>query len=257
VEEFGTKSDDIELVVTGEMPLKDPFTKSEFAFNMKLLVTQALQDKSDTLRFAVQTAGPSTKMDPPDEGWLGFKLRGTVGRPRFMGIKTKTAEERMLERRQKNAEREAAKKARNAKRPSAKKNTEKAEKDSLERNLGAVEAEREASPSTAEPEVRVDPSALPTPPEPERDEREREREAEREREREREEEARRADEREERFEPPPPEEPARAEPEPDGQGQGYGQGEGQAEPPADTAPDGAPAAPREGDGPVTGEAPAY
>src|SRR5690606_2640359 len=135
-EDFNTESEDIKLAVTGGMALKDPFSKTDFAFDMKLLVTPALQEKSETLRFAVQTAGPSSKMDPPDEGWLGFKLRGTVGRPRFMGIKTKTPEERMLERRKKNAEREAAKKARAAK-SRAKKTTptaEKEPKDSLERN---------------------------------------------------------------------------------------------------------------------------
>lgn len=111
-EEFGTKSDDIEVAVSGDMALKDPFSKSEYNLVLKLLVTQALQDKSETLRFAVQTAGPSSKMDPPDTGWLGFKLKGNVGRPRFMGIKSKTQEERIKEKREQNAAREAAKKAR-------------------------------------------------------------------------------------------------------------------------------------------------
>lgn len=111
-ETFGTKSDDIEVVVSGDMSLSDPFSKSEFNLVMKLLVTPALQEKSETLRFAVQTAGPSSKMDAPELGWLGFKLKGNVGRPRFMGIKSKTQEEKMKEKREQNAAREAAKKAR-------------------------------------------------------------------------------------------------------------------------------------------------
>jgi type II secretion system protein N len=204
VEEFQTKSEDIELVVTGEMPLKDPFSKSEFAFSMKLLVTQALQDKSEALRFAVQTAGASTKMDPPDEGWLGFKLRGSVGRPRFLGIKTKTAEERLLERRQKNAEREAAKRARSKARSTKK--PDAPEKDALERNIGPDAASDGSSDRDERmPEVEVRPAELPPPPEPEPEPREEPRE-------------------ERPIEPSVVEEPAR--PEFEG-GQGMGQGDGQ------------------------------
>lgn len=216
VQDFKTKSADIELEVTGDMPLKDPFSKSEFALNMKLLVTQALQDKSETLRFAVQTAGPSSKMDPPDEGWLGFKLRGNVGRPRFMGIKSKTAEERMLERRQKNAEREAAKKARTKSRSSKKTETPASEKDSLERNNGPdaqpsePPAEKEAEKEAAGmKEVEVRPAELPPPPPPQ----------------EQEPEARPVEERP--PEPPPQEEPP---PQQDGGGQGQGQGDSQGQP---------------------------
>ncbi|MCY0992340.1 type II secretion system protein GspN [Nannocystis sp. ILAH1] len=245
VEDFKTKSADIELEVTGDMPLKDPFSKSEFAFQMKLLVTQALQDKSETLRFAVQTAGPSSRMDPPDEGWLGFKLRGTVGKPRFMGVKTKTTEERMLERRQKNAEREAAKKARTKSRSTKK--TE--EKDALERNngpeqpsVGAGETggtDREPT-KTPDSEMRPaepppTPSTQPPPPEPEPEARQDERPAEQ--------------------LPPPPLPPAMEEVQQPEGGQGQGQGDGQV--PPEGQPDGqAPAeAPREGEAPPPNDAP--
>ncbi len=111
-EEFGTKSDDIEVVVSGDIGLQDPFSKTEFNLVMKLLVTPSLQEKSETLRFAVQTAGPSSKLDAPELGWLGFKLKGNVKNPRFLGIKAKTQEEKMKERREQAAAREAAKKAR-------------------------------------------------------------------------------------------------------------------------------------------------
>ncbi|MBZ5708956.1 type II secretion system protein GspN [Nannocystis pusilla] len=239
VEDFKTKSADIELEVTGDMPLKDPFSRSEFAFQMKLLVTQALQDKSETLRFAVQTAGPSSKMDPPDDGWLGFKLRGTVGKPRFMGIKSKTAEERMLERRQKNAERDAARKARSKAR-----STKKSEspEDALERNQGPqvggdtggsdrdnkmpeIDARPSDPPEPSEPsepsEPPPTPSTLPPPPEPEPQPQPEERPA----------------------EPPPVEEPP-----PEG-GQGQGQGDGQG------MPDGQPDGQQQGEAPRDTEAP--
>lgn len=120
-EKFETSSDDITLKITGGLNLADPFSKSEFAFDMKLLLTPALQDRSEPLKLMYQTAGPSTKMDPPDEAWLGFKLRGSAGKPKFMGIKSKSREERDRERRQASLEREAKRKAAKAKRDREKK----------------------------------------------------------------------------------------------------------------------------------------
>jgi len=243
VQDFKTKSADIELEVTGDMPLKDPFSRSEFAFQMKLLVTQALQDKSETLRFAVQTAGPSSKMDPPDDGWLGFKLRGSVGKPRFMGIKSKTAEERMLERRQKNAEREAARKARTKSRSTSTKKGESPE-EALERNQGPnaggdTGGSDKEMPSGKMPEFDIRPSEPsepseppstlppPPPPEPEPQPQPEERPA----------------------EPPPVEEL----PPEGGQGQGQGDGQGQPEGPMDSQGQGEP--PRDGEAPPSNDAP--
>ena len=115
-EKFETSSDDITLKITGGLNLADPFSKSEFAFDLKLLLTPALQERSEPLKLMYQTAGPSTKMDPPDEAWLGFKLRGSAGKPKFMGIKSKSREERDRERRQATLERDAKRKAAKAKR---------------------------------------------------------------------------------------------------------------------------------------------
>jgi type II secretion system protein N len=120
-EKFETSSDDITLKITGGLNLADPFSKSEFAFDLKLLLTPALQERSEPLKLMYQTAGPSTKMDPPDDAWLGFKLRGSAGKPKFMGIKSKSREERDRERRQASLEREAKRKAAKAKRDREKK----------------------------------------------------------------------------------------------------------------------------------------
>jgi type II secretion system protein N len=121
-EKFETSSDDITLKITGGLNLADPFSKSEFAFDLKLLLTQALQDRSEPLKLMYQTAGPSTKMDPPDDAWLGFKLRGTAGKPKFSGIKAKSREDRDRERREATLKRDAKRKAAKAKRDREKKN---------------------------------------------------------------------------------------------------------------------------------------
>ena len=104
------KSDDVLLKLTGSMTLSDPIGKSELGFDVWVQLTEALQARSDTLRLTVQTAHPNARPDPPDDAWLAFKLRGTVKSPRFMGIKTKSREERLREQREKAREAEAKKK---------------------------------------------------------------------------------------------------------------------------------------------------
>ncbi len=122
-EKFETTSDDLTVKITGGMNLADPFSKSEFAFDLKLLITPALQDRSEPLKLMVQTAGPSTKLDPPEQDWLGFKLRGSAGKPKFTGIKTKSKEERDREKRQAALEKDAKRKAAKAKRDRESKKT--------------------------------------------------------------------------------------------------------------------------------------
>lgn len=236
-EDFGTKSPDVELVVTGDMAFKDPFSKSEFNFVIKLLVTQALQDKSETLRFAVQTAGPSSKMDPPEEGWLGFKLKGKVGRPEFMGIKRKSNEERMLEKRKK-AEEAAAKKRRQQasrekpkKEPAKKPDAAPADETNTkpEGKLDLAPVNLNTGDGAAAPSTSFVPSTA-TPPsreEPAREEPAREEET-------------------KPAEPPPPPEPPQ-QPEGGGEGQGQGQGQGQEQPAGEAPPtgEGQPTAPAE------------
>ena len=114
-EKFETDSDDLTVKITGGMNLADPFSKSEFAFDLRLLIKPVLQDRSEPLKLMVQTAGPSSKLDPPEQDWLGFKLRGSGGKPKFTGIKTKSKEERDREKRQASLERDAKRKAAKAK----------------------------------------------------------------------------------------------------------------------------------------------
>ncbi|MEZ4450200.1 MAG: type II secretion system protein GspN [Nannocystaceae bacterium] len=167
-----TKSDDMTLKLTGSMSLKDPITKSSLEFDLRVLVTEALQSRSEPLKLMIQTAPQTSRLDPPEDEWLAFKLRGTVSRPRFMGIKTKTAEEKRREKREK----ERAKARDNAKKSAAKPKTEpkpKAEPKEPEKAEPPPEPEKAPEPqpdSTTPPPDSTAPDStrvLALPPEPE------------------------------------------------------------------------------------------
>jgi len=93
-----TKSDDIAMSLGGSVELKDPFRRSRFDLVLKMVVADVLQERSEPIRLMVQTAHKNARLDPPETG-LGFRLTGPFSRPRFTGIKTKTREERLRERR--------------------------------------------------------------------------------------------------------------------------------------------------------------
>jgi type II secretion system protein N len=159
------KSDDVLLKLTGAMTLKDPINRSEFGFDMMVQLTEALQSRSDTLRLMIQTAHPNTRPDPPDDAWLAFKLRGTVGGPRFVGIKTKTREDKLREKREKEREKEAKKREAEAKAKAAKEARAAEPKP-------APKPEPEPEPELPMPEpepavARIEPTPPPPPPEPE------------------------------------------------------------------------------------------
>lgn len=82
-----TESEDLSVEVAGRLLLRDPVARSQFNMTVKVRLTEAFQERSDAVRFMYQGAGPKSKLDPPEEG-LGFLLEGTVGRPRFRGIKS-------------------------------------------------------------------------------------------------------------------------------------------------------------------------
>ena len=123
-----TASNDIELKITGEMSLKDPFPRSRFNFGMKLLVTEALQERSEQMRLMVGTASSKTKLAPPDEGWLGYKLLGTVARPSVKGWNEKSRTEWRQEKRERQRQRDAERRRKKAERDKAKKEREKKKK---------------------------------------------------------------------------------------------------------------------------------
>lgn len=120
-----TSSDDLKFKLLGSMNLRDPFAKSAFEFDIKVLLTEELQGASEPLRLMVQTRSKKTFLDPPEEDWMGFKLRGTVARPEFMGIKSKSREERKRARREKARARTRKKAAKGKKKKKKKKKTPK------------------------------------------------------------------------------------------------------------------------------------
>lgn len=149
-EEFESKSDDITLLVNGGMKFKDPFQTSQLEFQLEVLVEESVMEESDRLRLAISTAKTKAQMDKPKEDWLGFKLRGNVDHPRFMGIKQKTKEERIREsrenRRDRNAERKKEKAARDKKREAdKKKRQEERDKKKAESDAKRDKEEDEAS----------------------------------------------------------------------------------------------------------------
>jgi type II secretion system protein N len=164
MEEFEAKGDDITLKIGGRMLLRDPFQRSRLDLQIKLFVSQELQDENDQIRLMIATSSKTAHMDPPDEGWLGFKLQGSVGRPKFRGIKSKSREQRLREARERREERAAERRRKKAEREAAKKKKEEEQKAKVEEAQaeGAFvpdpnearedeQAEATASPATLSP----------------------------------------------------------------------------------------------------------
>lgn len=82
-----TESEDLKIEVTGRLLLRDVVARSQFNMVLKVQLTEAFQERSEAVRFMYQGASPKSRLDLPEEG-LGFRLEGTLGRPRFLGIKS-------------------------------------------------------------------------------------------------------------------------------------------------------------------------
>lgn len=151
MEEFEAQGDDITLKMGGRMLLRDPFPRSRLDLIIKLFVSEDLQQQNDQIRLMIATSSKTAHMDPPDEGWLGFKLQGSVGRPSFRGIKSKSREERLREARNKRAERDAERRKKKAQREADKKAKEEAKENAEEAQAeGAFVPDPNAEDSTAE-----------------------------------------------------------------------------------------------------------
>jgi hypothetical protein len=122
-EEFGNESDDLRVKIGGDITFKDPVGKSQLNLLIKVFVSPTLRGRSDQLDLMVATASDKVKMDPPDDGWLGFYLEGNFNNRRFRGIKSKTKAEALRDKRE---AREKRKKDAEAKRAKAKADREAA-----------------------------------------------------------------------------------------------------------------------------------
>ncbi|MFO7564660.1 MAG: type II secretion system protein GspN [Enhygromyxa sp.] len=98
-EEFGTESNDIVFKISGDIEFKDPIANSRLNLLIKVFVDPSLRSRSDNIDLLVVTASPKVKMDPPDEGWMGVVLEGNFKHRRFRGIKSKSRDEQLREKR--------------------------------------------------------------------------------------------------------------------------------------------------------------
>jgi type II secretion system protein N len=106
-EEFGTQSNDIVFRISGDIEFDDPIDNSRLNLLIKVFIDPSLRKRSDQVDLLVLTANPKVLMDPPDEGWMGVVLEGNLKHRRFRGIKSKSRQEALREKRE--ASRAAAK----------------------------------------------------------------------------------------------------------------------------------------------------
>jgi type II secretion system protein N len=106
-EEFGTESNDIVFRISGDIEFDDPIDNSRLNLLIKVFIDPSLRKRSDQVDLLVLTANPKVLMDPPDQGWMGVVLEGNLKHRRFRGIKSKSRQEALREKRE--ASRAAAK----------------------------------------------------------------------------------------------------------------------------------------------------
>ena len=93
--DFVSKSENVEIRVSGQIQFKDPFKNTRLDVTLKVFFGEELQESNENIRLMVATAGKSTQLDGDEKGGLGFRLRGSVGKPRMKGIKSKTKAEKL------------------------------------------------------------------------------------------------------------------------------------------------------------------
>ena len=183
---ISTTSDDLTAELSGTIQLKDPILQSSVNLVFMVQIAERLQEKSDSIRLMVQTAHPTSRLEPPQQG-LGFRLRGPLLRPKFTGINAKSSQDRIREQRRRARERarrvrqrQQATKARNDAKEPAEEEPAEEERDMVveddERDDGIMfddERERVAPPRAREEEVEElppqpleEPEVEPVAPEP-------------------------------------------------------------------------------------------
>jgi type II secretion system protein N len=145
-EEFGSKSDDIQVKISGDITFKDPIGHSRLNLLFKIFISPEARQKSDNIDLLVATASPKVKMDPPNEGWMGVVLEGNFKHRRFRGIKSKSKAQRLREKREARRKRADDRRKRRAK--------AKADRERKKREAEAAKKAKEGGedPSTVERE---------------------------------------------------------------------------------------------------------
>ena len=142
-------SEDVWVFIEGKMNLKDPFAKSRFEMVLKFNISQKLQDENEPMRFMIQTAKETSKLNAPEKG-LGFRLEGPVGKPRFYGINTKSRRELRASKRAQQRARDQKRRARSSRKTARDKKTAEA-KDELKKATEDRDDPAPAGPMKVEP----------------------------------------------------------------------------------------------------------
>jgi type II secretion system protein N len=172
-EEFGTESNDIVFRISGDIEFDDPIDNSRLNLLIKVFIDPSLRKRSDQVDLLVLTANPKVLMDPPDEGWMGVVLEGNLKHRRFRGIKSKSRQEALREKREQSkaaakarAEQRAQQRAaQKAKQEEAKAAAEAAKGEEAGGTEGGEEAGEGGEAGAGTAEVAIDPSARTIPPE--------------------------------------------------------------------------------------------
>jgi type II secretion system protein N len=152
-EEFGTESNDIVFKISGEIEFKDPLANSRLDLLIKVFVDPSLRSRSDNIDLLVVTASPKVKMDPPDEGWMGVVLEGNFKHRRFRGIKSKSREEQLREKRDASRSRAKERAEQRAK--------QRAQRQQQQATQKAEEGEAEAAGETGQAPEELEPTTEP------------------------------------------------------------------------------------------------
>ncbi len=163
-------SEDVWVFIEGKIDLKDPFSKSRFEMVLKFNISQKLQDENEPMRFMIQTAKETSKLNAPEKG-LGFRLEGPVGKPRFYGINTKSRRELRASKRAQQKAADQKRRARNSRKTARDKKTAEAQ-DKLDKAGGDDDGSPVGTPMKVEPigddgvKPEDPPAEEPTPEEP-------------------------------------------------------------------------------------------
>jgi type II secretion system protein N len=161
-EEVVSVSDDISVKLGGQIRLSDPFSKGRLELSLKVFISEAIQAKDDNFRLFVAGTSEDARMDPPDEGWLGFRIRGPITRPQFVGIKTKTKEENLREARAARRERRAEAQAKKNKRKADAAKKKPSPKPTAKGDAAAVKVKVDpTAKAIAEPAMATKPATKP------------------------------------------------------------------------------------------------
>ncbi len=105
-EPMETESPDLKMHLSGDVRLRDNVGTSNLKLVFRVELSEALQARSEQLRFLVQTADPRTILEAPEKG-LGYRIEGPIGSHKLYGYKKSERQQQTEQARRKRRERAA------------------------------------------------------------------------------------------------------------------------------------------------------